>query len=223
MSTANIPFLAFHLLVLLFSVVIHEVAHGTVALMLGDPTAKYAGRLTLNPLKHIDPFGTVILPLLLLSFSIFSGMGLALFGWAKPVPYNPAHLRNPRKGAAIISLAGPAANMLIAVIFGLLIRTLSSGAFVPSGYMQTLLGAFAAIVFTNLYLALFNLIPVPPLDGSKLFVAFLPAGQWMQITHFMEQWGIFLLVFVIYYFVPYVSLVASFIFRLLVGVSAVGS
>ena len=221
MDTINIPFLVFYLLVLLFSVVIHEVAHGMVALMLGDPTAKYEGRLTLNPLKHIDPFGTVILPLLLLSVSIFSGTGPALFGWAKPVPYNPSHLRNPRRGAAIIAVAGPAVNILIAIIFAVLVRVVVPVGIVPLGYVQTLLGAFAAIVLTNLFLAVFNLIPVPPLDGSKVLAVFLP-GAWMHGMRLMQQWGPFLLVFVILFLVPLVRGVTLFFFRLLIGVASPG-
>jgi len=110
------------LLVLLFSVVLHEVSHGVVANSLGDPTAKYAGRLTLNPIPHIDPIGSVILPLFLIIFSTISGGGMFLFGWAKPVPVNPNNLRNQKYGSAMVSLAGPGSNLAIALFFGLSLR-----------------------------------------------------------------------------------------------------
>ena len=134
------------IIVLLFSVILHEVAHGSIALQLGDPTAKNAGRLTLNPIKHIDVFGTIILPAILLI------TGLPVVGWAKPVPVNPFNFRDRRWGELKVSLAGPATNLLVAVIFGLAIR------FIVLPYPVIIL--FSLIVFYNFLLGIFNLIPI---------------------------------------------------------------
>ena len=148
--------------ILILSVVIHEVAHGYAALWLGDTTAYYAGRLTLNPIKHLDMFGSVILPILL-SFTGF------IFGWAKPVPYNPYNLKNRRWGELLVAVAGPASNIILALIFGLIIRfvNLDAGLILVAGL----------IVQVNIVLAIFNLIPIPPLDGSKILFAILPPGE----------------------------------------------
>ncbi len=152
----------FSIIILIFSVVIHEVSHGVAANHLGDPTARLAGRLTLNPIKHIDPMGSVILPAILaLSHSPI------LFGWAKPVPYNPYNLRRGGRWAeAIVAAAGPGSNLAIAVVFGLVIRA----GVVPA---EALSLAFT-IVFINILLAVFNMIPIPPLDGSKVLGPILP-------------------------------------------------
>ncbi len=153
--------LIFGIIVLIFSVILHEVAHGYMAQYLGDPTAKLQGRLTLNPLVHIDPIGSILLPaILLLTHSPI------LIGYAKPVPYNPYNLRG-RYGEGLVAFAGPATNILIAVIFGLIIR----GAQAQLGV--DLITAFATICYINLLLALFNLIPLPPLDGSKVLSTLL--------------------------------------------------
>src|SRR5271157_1248941 len=137
----------FSLIVLLFSVIIHELAHGYVAYSLGDPTAKYAGRLTLNPLKHLDPFGSIILPLLL-----FIAGSPFLFGWAKPVPINPYNFTDKKYGEIKVSIAGPASNLLLAIFFGLILR------FIPSGIILNNPGieiAFGYIVAINIWLAVF--------------------------------------------------------------------
>jgi len=150
------PDLIFTLLILFVSVILHEVAHGYMADWLGDPTARLEGRLTLNPISHIDPVGTIILPLLLvLSNSPF------FIGYAKPVPYNPYNLPG-KYDEPLVAFAGPATNILLAIIFGLTIR------FAGAALGASLLSAFATIVYINLMLALFNLVPLPPLDGSKV-------------------------------------------------------
>lgn len=152
----------FIIAVIIFSAIVHEVMHGVAADYLGDKTARYAGRLTLNPLPHIDPFGSVILPVLLaLSHSPF------FFGWAKPVPYNPYNLRPGKFSEAIVAGAGPASNIVIAVLAGLLIR---------SGFFAGMADILFIIVLINVMLCFFNLIPVPPLDGSKVLEALLPRG-----------------------------------------------
>jgi len=157
----------FIILILILSVVIHEVAHGYAANMQGDPTARLAGRLTLNPIKHIDLLGSLIIPgLLVLSSSPF------LFGYAKPVPYNPYNLRNQRWGEAIVAGAGPFTNVLIALFFGLIVRLGTGFAFVTPAFVEIA----SAVVFINLLLAVINMIPLPPLDGSKVLASLLPFG-----------------------------------------------
>ncbi|MFA5737069.1 MAG: site-2 protease family protein [Candidatus Paceibacterota bacterium] len=154
----------FSIIILVVSVVIHEVSHGYMAYILGDPTAKLAGRLTLNPIPHIDPVGSVILPLLL---SLLPG-GI-VFGWAKPVPYNPYNLQAGKWGPAYVAAAGPISNVILAVIFGFLIR-LSPILNLNSAFVTI----FSIIVLVNIMLALFNLIPIPPLDGSTILLSVLP-------------------------------------------------
>jgi Zn-dependent protease len=149
----------FTLIVLIFSIVIHEVAHGYAANALGDPTARLQGRLTLNPVSHVDPLGSILIPGLL----ILSNASI-LFGWAKPVPYNPYNLRNQRWGEAMVAAAGPAVNLVIAIAFGLLLRFGGELPFMSPNF-QELAGH---VVYMNILLALFNLIPLPPLDGSKI-------------------------------------------------------
>ena len=145
--------MALMVVVLLFSVIIHEIAHGYVALRNGDPTARMLGRITLNPIPHIDPIGTILLPLLLL----ISGAGI-LFGWARPVPVNPRNYRNYRLGELTVSAAGPLSNLALAVLFALLAHH-------PFGNVGLLMLASFGVQI-NIFLALFNLIPIPPLDGE---------------------------------------------------------
>ncbi len=194
--------LIFQLIVLIFSIMIHEIAHGAMALRLGDDTAQRLGRLTLNPLKHIDPVGSIILPAILLLFQ-----SPFLIGWAKPVPYDPSRLRDPRTGAALIALAGPASNIVIAIFFGLLLRL----AILPEA-AATLV---ALIVYLNLLLAIFNLIPIPPLDGSKLFFYFLPQDYRLQAT--LETYGPFLLLVFILWGFNWLFPIIQFLFQLIVG------
>ncbi len=182
MSEFAIQLTLFELIVFIFSVMVHEVTHGFVAERLGDLTARLAGRLTLNPLKHIDPIGSVVLPLLLVvTNSPF------IFGWAKPVPYDPRNLKNPRLGGGLIAAAGPLSNFLLAAVFGLLLRFLPvSGEMVPF---------LALIVYVNILLAVFNLIPIPPLDGSKVLWAILPSAPALdRFPIVLEQYGFILLI-----------------------------
>ena len=174
---AAISFKIFLYVIIIASAIFHEYFHGWAAFKLGDPTAKYAGRLTLNPIKHIDPLGTILVPFLMLFF--FGGF----IGWAKPVPYNPYNLQDRKYGSTKVALAGPLANLLIALVFGLILRFLPVGGF--------LYFSFSWITYINIFLALFNLIPVPPLDGSKLIMDLFPGSGTMR---FLEQSfvGIFL-------------------------------
>lgn len=179
----------FTIVILIISVVIHEVAHGYAALALGDVTAKYAGRLTLNPIKHIDPFGSIIVPLLFVLMP-----GNVILGWAKPVPYNPYNLRNKRWGELMVAIAGPISNIVLALIFGILIR-LSPVLGLPFSFVQLA----AVVVFINLVLAFFNLIPIPPLDGSKIMFALLPTETMMRVRGSFERYGFFLILFVVFF------------------------
>lgn len=200
----------FQLIVLVFSVVIHEVAHGYVAESLGDPTAKYAGRLTLNPFKHLDPFGSVILPLLL----FFAGSPF-LVGWAKPVPINPYNFRDQKWGSLKVAIAGPLSNIALAVFFGVIIRFLPFDTMGP----QFIYFAFILkyIIEINIALAIFNLVPIPPLDGSHVLFDLLPI-QFNGAKVFLQQYGLFLLLAFIFFGAPYLFLFRQLIFRLIVGI-----
>ena len=159
---------------LIISVIIHEMAHGYAANWLGDPTARLAGRLSPNPLVHIDPFMSVILPGLL----VLTGSPI-LFGAAKPVPYNPYNLRNQKWGEAIVAFAGPLSNVVIAVVFAILVRSAD-----VLGLSATFVNLSVSIIILNLFLAFFNLVPIPPLDGSKILPKFLPYSLAMKYEGF---------------------------------------
>ncbi len=180
------------LTILILSIVLHEVAHGYAANWLGDPTARLAGRLSPNPLLHIDPIGSVLVPgVLFLTGAQF------LFGWAKPVPYNPYNLNNQKWGEAIVAAAGPLTNLLLALIFALVIRFAS-----VLSLSQSFTEMASYIVYINVLLAIFNAIPFPPLDGSKIIEPFLPLGlalKYRAVKNYMENLGLiglFLCVFV---------------------------
>ena len=204
----------FTVVILILSVIIHEVSHGYAAYSLGDPTAKLAGRLTLNPLKHIDPVGSILIPALL----IFTNAGI-LFGWAKPVPYNPYNLKNQRWGEAIVAVAGAASNILIAIVFGLIARYTVA---IPSLTVFTQLAG--TVAFVNLFLGLFNLIPIPPLDGYTVLRGILPYRLSYGLRKFDDQirslgtagFFVILLIFVLFLSGPFYSLVSG-VFSLLVG------
>ena len=204
----------FLIIVLIFSVIIHEIAHGAVANYLGDPTAKLAGRLTLNPIKHLDPMGSIILPLILITIARLAGGGI-IFGWAKPVPINPLNFRDQKYGSAKVALAGPGANLTIALVFGLILRFLPIVSQVPGlGLM------FSFIVFINILLAVFNLLPIPPLDGSHILFTFLPASL-EHVKIFLFRYGFFILLFVIFFLLQYLFPLIAGIYKLIVGSSLV--
>ena len=207
--------LVFGIIILIFSIIIHEVMHGVVANSLGDPTARLAGRLTLNPIPHIDLFGSIIIPGLL----VLTNAGI-LFGWAKPVPYNPYNLRGGKWGEGAVAFAGVGANFLLAIIFGLLIR-FGTGA-LPAPFIELA----AVVVIYNLMLGIFNLIPFPPLDGSKVLAALLPYHMSRSFIDFGERIASFglagLLIFFLvfgYLFFPVLSGIISYVFGLLTGLS----
>lgn len=166
------------------AIVFHEVAHGFVANKLGDPTAKALGRLSLNPIKHIDPFGTVILPILL----AFSGM--PVFGYAKPVPYNPRYFKNLRKGEVLTGLAGPCANFLLALVgaaVGWFSVMFLYDLDATTGYLVYAVSYY--FVFVNLCLMFFNLLPIPPLDGSSIIAVFL-SDKALQVFYKIQQYSL---------------------------------
>ncbi len=198
----------FYILVLIMSVVIHEVSHGFMAEYFGDKTARFAGRLTLNPLKHLDLFGSVLLPIfLVISHSPF------LFGWAKPVPYNPDNLSNKKWGTIAVAGAGVIANFSIAIIFGIIIRTASHFALPDGFYFIT-----SIIVIVNLALGIFNLIPIPPLDGSKILFSFLPDSS-RNVVQFIERYSLVLLLVFIVFFSDSLLPILSYLFHLLTGLA----
>lgn len=204
---------------LILSIVLHEVAHGYAANWLGDPTARLAGRLSANPLLHIDPMGTIIVPaIMFIATKGIIGNGM-IFGWAKPVPYNPYNLNNQKWGEAIVAAAGPLTNLLLAIIFAGIIRmaptlSLSSGFINMAEY----------IVYINVLLAVFNAIPFPPLDGSKIIEPFLPL--WLQIKYrsfknYMENLGFVVLFICVFIFMqilwaPFSHIIGN-IYQFLVG------
>ena len=196
------------IIILIFSAVIHEVSHGTMANYLGDSTAKYSGRLTLNPLKHLDPFGSFLLPLLML---LATGGRGPVFGWAKPVPINPYNFRDQKYGSAKVAAAGPAANFAVALFFGLALRFFPAISAVSGLHLM-----FSYVVYINLLLGIFNLLPIPPLDGSHILFTFLPQGlENLKIT--LRQFGLFILLFVIFFLFNWVVLLINWIFSLIVG------
>jgi Zn-dependent protease len=205
----NIAILIFEFVVLIFSAVLHEVAHGYVAEYLGDPTARNAGRLTLNPLKHLDPFGSVIMPILLY---IASG-GTFFFAAAKPVPYDPRNLKDPRWGSAKIALAGPVTNLVLALIFGVAVRI---AAYFPIS--STFLTLLALICVINILLGIFNLVPIPPLDGSRILFAVLPqTPTTARVMYSLERWGLLIVLIFVFFGFQVLYPVISFIFTLFTG------
>ena len=196
---------AVYIIAVIFSIVLHEVAHGAMANSLGDPTAKDFGRLTLNPLKHLDLFGSIILPLLTFYSSGF------IFGYAKPVPYNPLNLSNRRTGPVKVALAGPATNILVAVLVGLVVR------FLPGSLAGGVIGDLLKfIVQINLLLAFFNLIPIPPLDGHWVLLALLP-NRFQRFRYFLQHGSWLFLIVIILFISPWLRFIIDPLFRLIVG------
>lgn len=197
--------LIFQLIILLFSVIIHEVFHGLAALHLGDDTAERMGRLTLNPIKHLDPIGSVLLPLML----VIINTGF-IFGWAKPVPYNPLKLKDPRRDTALLAFSGPLANFSLALFFGLITRVI----LITSSFIS-LLPYLMFIVWINLILGIFNLMPIPPLDGSKILFYFFPSRELEMI---LSQYGIIILLFFIMFAGGIILPLVMFFFSLFTGI-----
>lgn len=196
----------FWLIILVMSVVIHEVSHGYVAQMFGDPTPRLQGRLTLNPIKHLDMFGSIVIPLI-----TFMAGGI-IFGWAKPVEINTYNMTSRRKGELFTAFAGPASNLILAFIFGLIIRFAYTGGLISEGFMQL----SVMIVITNITLAIFNLIPIPPLDGSKILFSLLPP-RYENVRHYMEMYSLVLVILLILVLWRFITPIIPFVFSLLTG------
>jgi Zn-dependent protease len=199
------------LVILIFSVIIHEVSHGYMADYLGDPTARLQGRLTLNPIKHIDPIGSILVP-------IITSLAGFTFGWAKPVPFNPYNLKHKRIGEFLIAIAGPISNISIALVFGLAIRIVSAYA-EPSAGVTSFIEIVSYIVIINIVLAVFNIVPLPPLDGSKLLFSILPDrhGRFREVLESYAPIWVLIMVFFLWQFLwP----VVPFLFKLITGAGA---
>ncbi|MEA3449858.1 MAG: site-2 protease family protein [Patescibacteria group bacterium] len=194
----------FQIVTLIFSAIIHEYMHGWMADRLGDTTAKDAGRLTLNPISHIDPLGSILLPALL----VFSGAGF-VFGWAKPVPYNPYNLSDKKYGSAKVAAAGPLANLFTAIFFGLILR------FFPFVNVE-LSTLFIIIVQINILLMVFNLVPIPPLDGSKVVMPFLPYNLQESYAK-LERYGMILVFVFIMFGFNLIIPIMNFLLKLIIG------
>ena len=172
------------------AIILHEISHGYVAYLLGDDTAKRAGRLSINPIRHVDPVGTVILPAAMLILS----QGRYFFGWAKPVPINPYRFRNQREGMLLTGVAGPVTNIALSALAGLVIRVAGGSAVLGIGLFGISLGYVVEFFcYANLVLAFFNLIPIPPLDGSRVVQYFLP-DRMRDAYHSLERYGFILLI-----------------------------
>jgi Zn-dependent protease len=222
-----IAIIVFEFIVLLFSAVLHEVAHGYEAERLGDDTARRAGRLTLNPLKHLDPFLSFLMPLVLFLTTGF------FFAGAKPVPYNPNNLRNPRTGAVKVALAGPIVNLVIAFVFGVLSFIIPIASVTKDALFGAIMGAgtpafsgpldgvyffFLIVVYINVLLGIFNLVPIPPLDGSKLlFLVLPPTPATYKFMYFMERWGLILVLLLVFFGFQIILPVIGFFFALFTG------
>ena len=218
----------FSIAILILSVVVHEVSHGYIAYLLGDTTAKRAGRLSMNPLKHLDLTGSFIVPLMLVLLK-----SSFVFGWAKPVPYNPYNLKNQKWGPGLVAISGPLSNFLIAGVFGLValflpldptakteigLAAVNGAAIFGAGYAPALFFFSSMVVWINVFLGIFNLIPIPPLDGSKVLFTFLPSYKWNNAQIFLEKYGFFILLFFLFSFSSILLPVVFFLFRLFLGI-----
>jgi Zn-dependent protease len=209
MTGTTIVVTVFEFIILIFSAVLHEVAHGFEADRLGDDTARRAGRLTLNPLEHMDFFGSFLMPLCLL----LATNGSFFFAYAKPVPYDPRNLKDPRMGSAKIALAGPMTNFILAAVFGLAVRIFSY--FPVSNLFLELL---ALVAYMNIMLGVFNCVPIPPLDGSRILFAALPQTyRTFRVAAFLERYGIFIVLVFVFFGFQFILPLINFIFTLLTG------
>jgi Zn-dependent protease len=223
----SIAIIIFEFVVLIFSAVLHEVAHGYEAERLGDDTARRAGRLTLNPLKHLDPFMSFLMPIVLFVTTGF------FFAGAKPVPYNPNNLKNPRVDSVKVAFAGPITNLFIALVFGILsivtpiagpvkdalFNDVTTGNLpVFNGILEQTFFFFLIIVYINILLGIFNLVPIPPLDGSKLlFLILPPTPNTYKVMYFLQRWGLILVLIFVFFGFEFITPVINFLFSAFTG------
>lgn len=194
--------------VLIVSMVLHEMAHGYTANRLGDPTARMLGRLSPNPVRHIDPMGSAMFAL-----SWVASGGNFLFGWAKPVPVQPRFFNHPQRGFAIVALAGPITNILLALLIAIPLQftnilTLEGGVFYEQANATPWQQAFALAFFLNIWLAIFNMLPIPPLDGSRVLGAFMPREMYESWSR-LDQYGMIILLGLIFFFRPLLDIVSA--------------
>ncbi len=199
----DISITIFQIIILVMSVVVHELSHGYAAEMLGDPTPRLQGRLTLNPLKHLELFGSFIVP-------VITAMAGFPFGWAKPVQWNPYNVGNRRWGELVIAIAGPVSNIVVAIVFGLVVRIFHD--VLPLSFIQI----SAYIILINIILAVFNMIPIPPLDGSKVLFSILPQRM-IGVREVLEQYSIFLFLILVLFLWRFVEPVVPYIFKIITG------
>lgn len=233
MDLNSLVLIGFYIIILIYSIIIHEVMHGYVAFWLGDPTAKYSDRLNFNPLKHVDPLGSIAVPLIML---ITSGFHYA-FGWAKPVPYNPFNLKNQKWGPMMVALGGPGSNIILALSAAIIGRMIA----LPAAIKVNIIGSVAVgdwtqlstfiagsiggifftlmvmLIFWNVLLAFFNLIPFPPLDGSKILFAIFPIKTETMIV--LEQYGFMLLLVFIFLFSAPLGIFLNTMLNLFFGIA----
>ncbi len=201
----------FTIVILILSVIAHELSHGYMADFLGDPTARLAGRLTINPLKHIDIYGSIIVPIITSLFGF-------TFGWAKPVPYNPYNLKNKRSGEFLIAIAGPVTNIMIALVFGILVRlVIGYSGHLSNTFISSFVTISSYIVVINIVLAIFNIIPVPPLDGSKILFSILP-HQHSRTRQILESYSFVLVLIVAFFLWQFIMPIIPWVFHLITGV-----
>lgn len=217
----------FTIAILIFSIIAHEISHGFVAFLLGDNTAKKAGRLSMNPLKHLDMTGSIIVPLMLVIMrSSF------VFGWAKPVPYNPYNLKNQKWGPALVAISGPLSNFIIAGVFAIIalflpidnstkteisLSAVSGATIFGAGYASAFLFFSSTVIWINIFLGVFNLVPIPPLDGSKVLFSFLPY-KFNGTQIFLEKYGFFILLAFLFFFSQILLPIVFLLFRLFLGI-----
>ena len=216
MSSETLSFAGIQIFCLLTAIILHEVSHGLVALWCGDDTARKAGRLTINPIPHIDLFGSIIIP----AMGVLSG--IAVIGWAKPVPINPARMKNPRRDSLLVGLAGPASNIGLMLISAVIARVWFQSLSAPVWTFSDLpIGVRIVTTFAviNLFLAIFNLLPIPPLDGSALIERTLPS-TWLATWWRIRPYGILILFLVVFMTNIFGQIIAPFeesLFRFILG------
>jgi Zn-dependent protease len=195
--------------IIFFSLVLHEVSHGHAAKMLGDNTAEQYGRLSLNPLRHIDMMGTIIVPFVMIMIAKATNSQPIVFGWAKPVPVNPYNLKNPKRDMALVALAGPLSNILLASVIAIIVRF--NGFF---GFSSDVISWLIVVVYLNALWMVFNLVPIPPLDGSKILFYFIKNAN-LEAT--LNRFGFMILMMIIFYGFGPIQILAGMITKLLIG------
>ena len=200
----------FMIAIVVFSVIAHEISHGYMAQYLGDPTARLAGRLSVNPIKHIDPIGSLLVP-----FLMSLAPGGFILGWAKPVPYNPYNLKDQKWGDTKVALAGPLTNLGIALFFSLLVRFF--GSFLTDPVQQIVY----LIIGINIMLTIFNLVPIPPLDGSKVLLNAIPL-RYRYVGDYLERYSMFIILFFVLFLWRFLIPIAALVSKLFVGYSLFG-